>query len=345
MSQITPRGRRLRIGASVLGAGLAALAVAAFAIWQDARIGARPDVSGPVLPGWSERAAEAVRIEITSADGMFTMERREDGWVMPGRGNYPVRPERIAALDAALSGLAFDAAMTRDPDKFDRLALAAPSGGGQGVRLTVLSDAGDALADLIIGNERGGSGVYLRRAAETRAYAASGSMPELGAVDRWLGLDFLDLDPSAVARAQVAPESGPDYQLIKPGLSARNFDLYQPRGWRLVTAGAGNGVAVAGARVRFRDVRRASELDTEPAAGHAAVLFDGLAYAYTFYPEGETRWARVEVTAASDDAAGQAARLQPRIQGYLFEVSDDAYERMTRPLARLAEPVSPPAPE
>lgn len=345
MTEPSPRKRRFLIALGLVTAGLLAMAVAVLAIWNDTRLDARPEVSGPVLPGWSQLAAEAARIEIVSAGESFALERREGGWVMPGRGDYPVRPERIAALDAGLGGLEFDRAMTRDPDKFARLGLGDPQAGGEGVRLTVLSNAGERLADLVIGARRGEDGVYLRRATADRAYAASGAMPELAEVDRWLGLDFLDLDPSTVARAQIAPETGPDYQLIKPGLSARNFDLYQPRGWRLVTAGAGNGVAVAGARVRFRDVRAAGDLDAEPVAGHAAVLFDGLAYAYTFYAEGETRWARIEVTAASDDAAQRAAELQSRIQGYVFEVSADAYERMTRPLNQLAEPVSLPAPE
>ena len=112
------------------GAGLLALLLAIAVIWRDARLSARPDVSGPVLPEWSENAARADLIEIVGPDDIFTLVRTDQGWVMPSRGGYPVTPARIAELDAALSGLRFDAAMTRDPDKFERLGLVAPSASG-----------------------------------------------------------------------------------------------------------------------------------------------------------------------------------------------------------------------
>ena len=59
MSGLTPHKRRgfqalisfaLALGLLVLGAGV---------VWQDARLGHAPDVSGPVAPGWSDQAADA----------------------------------------------------------------------------------------------------------------------------------------------------------------------------------------------------------------------------------------------------------------------------------------------
>lgn len=342
---LTPAGKRLRIALAIGLAGLAALAIGIGAVWRDASLNARPDVSGPVLPGWSESAADAERIEIVGPDALFSLQRTGQGWVMPSRGGYRVRPERIAELDAALSGLRYAAAMTRDPDKFARLGLVAPEQGGEAVRLTVSDGAGTVLADLLIGEERGQDGLYLRRPGGERAYAVTGTMPELAAVDRWLGLDFFDSDPARVARAQIVPESGPAYELAKPGLASCNFELREPRGWRLITSGAGNGVAVAGARVRFRDVRPAGMLEGAPVASHAGVTFDGIAYAYSFYAEGEARWAVLDVGAAADDAAERAARLDGLAEGWAFLVSEDARERMTRPLVQLAEPIGPPPEE
>ena len=341
---ITPARKRLRIALALAAAGVAALLLGIGAVWRDASLTERPGISGPVLPDWREQAALASRIEIVARDVQFSLLRTDQGWVMPSRGGYPVRPDRIAELDAALSGLRFSAAMTRDPDKFARLGLVAPGEGGEAVRLTIADAEGRVLADLLIGDERGEDGLYLRPAFSERAFAAAGSLPDLDAVDRWLVLDFFDLDPAGVARARVQPETGPAYALAKPGLSARNFELREPRGWRLVTSGAGNGVAVAGARVRFRDVRPADTLEGAPVAAHAAVTFGGLAYAYTFHADAEARWARLEVSAAADDAAERAAHFEARAEGWAFEVSADAYERMTRPLTGLAEP-NPPLPQ
>jgi hypothetical protein len=332
-----PAQRRLNQAIAAMAGALALFALGTAAVWRDTVRGARPEVSGPVAPGWSEAAAGAATIEIISADGQFLMVRDGENWVMPSRGDYAVRPERIAELDEALSRLAYQRAMTRDPEKFARLGLADPLEGGNGVRLSILNAADEPLVRLIVGEARDQGGVYLRDPDGARAFAASGSLPEIGDPGRWLGLEFWDLDPSAVARARVSPETGPAYFVQRPGLAQRNFDLMEPNGWRLVTGGAANGVAVAGARLRFRDVKPASAIEGAFVARHSGVTFSGIAYQFDFIAEGDARWAVIEVDPRADDAADRVERLSELTQGWAFRVSDDAYERLTRPLADLAE--------
>ena len=107
---ITPARKRLRIALALAAAGVAALLLGIGAVWRDASLTERPGISGPVLPDWREQAALASRIEIVARDVQFSLLRTDQGWVMPSRGGYPVRPDRIAELDAALSGLRFSAA-------------------------------------------------------------------------------------------------------------------------------------------------------------------------------------------------------------------------------------------
>lgn len=339
-----PAQRRRNQAIAALASALALFALGAAAVWRDAALGARPEVSGPVAPGWSAVAAGAATIEIITGDGQFLMVRDGETWVMPSRGDYAVRPERIAELDEALSGLAYQRAMTRDPEKYARLGLADPLDGGNGVRLTVLNAADEPLVRLIVGDAREQGGVYLRDTDGSRAFAASGSLPELGDPGRWLGLEFWDLDPSAVARARVRPETGPAYFVQRPGLAQRNFDLMEPDGWRLVTGGAANGVAVAGARLRFRDVKPASAIEGAVVARHSGVTFSGIAYQFDFIAEGDERWAVIEVEPRADDADQRVERLSALTQGWAFRVSDDAYERLTRPLPELAERAGAPEP-
>lgn len=257
---------------------------------------------------------------------------------MPSRGGYPVRAERIAELDEALAALSYRRAMTRDPDKFPRLGLGDPLAGGDGVRLAVIDASGEALTRLVVGERRDGGGVYLRPVGAERAFAADGDLPELGDPGRWLGLEFWDIDPSAVARARIRPETGPTWFVQRAGLASRNYDLMEPDGWSLITGGAANGVATAGARLRFRDVKPAGEVDGAFVARHAGVTFSGIAYTFDFVAEGEARWALIEVEARADDAAERAERLRRLTEGWAFRVSQDAYERLTRPLAGVAEP-------
>lgn len=331
--------RRLRL-AAVAGASAAAVFAAGLvSITLDARSASVPAVAGPVLADWSARAAQAATIEITAADTQFRLTRTEDGWVMPSRGDYPVSAERIAELDDALSQLRFERAMTRDAEKFDRLGLGDPLADGQGVRLTVLDENDAVLADLIAGAAQAdGDGVYIRPVAGVRAFAARGVLPPLADPGVWLGLNFWDFEPSAVARARIEPERGEAYFVQRAGMAQRNYELMTPDTHRLITGGAANGVAVAGARLRFRDVRPAQNLEGAFVARHVGATFSGLAYRFDFIAEGEERWALISVEALADDAEDRADRLRAFTQGWAFQVSEDAYERLTRPLDQLAEP-------
>lgn len=346
MTTLAPNQRRVRRALIIAIAGLVVLIAGITARVADSQSGVRPEVSGPVLPGWSERAGGAVSIEIIGPAAMFRFERTENGWVMPSRGNYPVRAERLAELDAALAQLTYTAAMTRDPERFAFLGVDDPVEGGAGVRI-IVSGANEAiLADLVIGRARGEDGLYLRPTGSARAFAATGQMTGLDDPGRWLGLDFMDIDPATIARAFIVPERAPAYILERETPSERNFALSSPRTWQLITAGAANGPATAGARVRLRNADAAPDIARTPDALHRAVTFEGLEYEYRFYNQGaDGIWATIRIEARSEEARDAAAQLRPLTDGYWFAVSEDAYERMTRPLNRSAElrprPVQP----
>jgi len=344
MSSSSPAFNRLMQALISLGVALCLLGAGVFWVWRDASAATAPSVSGPVLPDWPLRASDAARIEIHTAGTRFDMVRTATGWVMPSRGNYPVQADEIAALDDAFGALMFDQAMTRDPDKFDRLGLGDPETGGAGVAVQAFDASGAVIADLVLGRARGETGVYLRRRGGVRAYAASGPALELGDPGRWLGLDFWTHEPSAIARVEIQPETGPAWQAMRAGTAQRNYELRTPSGWRLVTAGAANGVAVSGARLRFRDVMPAQALTEPPVSRYAAVTFSGLAYELRFYAEGDTRWAVIELAALADDAQPRADHFNAQVSGWAFAVSPDAYERLTRPLDQVAEPQGVPNP-
>lgn len=329
-------GRRAQRALIVAIGGLVLLTAGTAALIMDSGRGARPEADGPVLPGWSGVAGNAAMIEIITPDKMFRMERGEAGWTMPSRGNYPVRPEYLAELDAGLASLRYAAALTRDPERYDRLGVDDPETGGTGTRLTILAEDGTRLASLVVGNARGDDGLYIRPAGSERAFAVLGSLPDIADPGRWLGLDFFNIEPSRIARAYVVPEQGPAYILERDGPATRNFELVSPRTWQLITAGAANGVASAGARVRFRDVAEAEADRVRPVALHRATTFDGLTYEYSFHRVDDTIRARITIDAGNHDVMDEAATLRTNVDGFWFAVSADAFERMTRPLEQAA---------
>ncbi len=340
MSRPMDRQRRNRL---TVVAGIATLAVlvAGVATWQDARRAWAPAVEGPVLPDWTQAVADARRIEIDSAGDTFALERTEAGWVMPSRDHHPVRPERLAELDAFLAGLRYDGARTADPDKHARLGLAA-GGEGAATRVTLSDGDGHVLSDILLGRQSGAT-TYIRFPGRDRAFAArsgegEAALPAIALATDWLDLEFLDLGQNGIARAVIRPETGPTYVLERPGASVRNFVLRDPSGWRPITAAAGNGPASALSRVRFRDVRAADRLGGTQVARHQADTFSGLRVEATILALGDTRWALLRATALSDGARETAAAFNAQTEGWAYLLSDLTLERLIRPLDRIADP-------
>ena len=334
---------RQRLQQLLIAGGAAALLLtgAAATLFVQARRNWQPEVSGPVLPDWTQTVADAREIEITGPDDHFTLVRGENGWVMPSRDDHPVIPERLAELDAFLADLAFIGARTADPDKHARLELADAGQSGAGTQLTVRDGADTVLSDIMIGAARNGR-LYLRFPDRPRTYAAqltseTAAIPAIALADNWLALDFIALEPSDIARTTITPERGPAYVLERPGQLARNFSLREPGGWRPITAGAGNGPAAALVRIRFRDVRRADRLRGEPVGQHIEETFSGLRLTLDILALGETRWATVTATAVTDGGAERAAAINARTAGWAYLLSDLSLDRLLRPLDQIAD--------
>ncbi|MCW5724455.1 MAG: DUF4340 domain-containing protein [Maricaulaceae bacterium] len=337
--------KRLRQALAAGAAGALALLAGLVLVWRDAAQSAPAEMAGRVLPGFPEQAEAVARYEIKGAAGGFAVVRGAgDGWTLPERGGYPAAAARAERLAAFLHGLEYEGARTRDPARLDRLGLGDPADGGEGVRVRALDARGRALADIVIGRAWGEAGVYVRFAGDSQVYAARGARPDAGSIGDWMALDFVSLGPDAIIRARVRPEAGPAYVLERPGLSARNFVLAEPQGWTLMTAAAGDGVGGALARIRFRDVRPAQQLTGAFAARHEAETFDGLRVILDIHAEGGERWATVSARAAAPAAEARAEALAARAQGWAYLLSDLSAERLTRPLARLADPPAPQEP-
>ncbi|MHA6287962.1 DUF4340 domain-containing protein [Maricaulis sp. CAU 1757] len=340
MSQVMDqrRGRHLAL---VGGLAMVCLVLASVVTLSQARRGWQPEVTGPVLAGWSDNAARAHHFEIHGAEGRFEVERDAGIWVMPSRDSHPVVADQLARLDAYLASLQYSGSLTADPDKHVRLGVADPGEAGGGTRVRISDVDGIVLADLLLGHSRDGR-IYFRTPGDPRVYAARQrtavvERPEIADASAWLDLDFLALGDNEIARATITPESGPEYVLERPARSTRNFALRQPRGWTPITSGAGNGPANTLSRVRFRDVRRAERLDGDIIARHSAETFAGLRVNIDVLALGETRWALIEAVALTDDVETEAAQINGDADGWAYLLSDLTIDRLLRPLNRIAD--------
>jgi len=339
MSLTSDKRRRSQLLVAA-GAALLLGGAAFVTAYQQARQTWRPAVSGPILPGWSDAVASAREIVITGAES-FVLEQSDGVWTMPSRDGYPVRPERLAELDAYLAALVFEGARTANPDRLGRLGLADPGGENGATRISVRDADGSVLADIYLGETRG-ERVYVREPGRSRAFAArlgdgAVARPDLLPADAWLALDFLSLGTNDIARADIQPETGPAYRLERASTASRNYALRRPAGWQPITAAAGNGPATSLGRVRFRDVRRADRLGGEFVAHHTAETFTGLRVRIDVKALGETRWALITASAITDDAADEAAAINALTNGWAYLMSDLTIDRLIRPLDRIAD--------
>lgn len=331
--------RRLRDLGLAAGAAALTLAAAAGAHWLDSRQAWRPEAEGPVLPGWADAVADIAVLEIRTAQERILVRRTASGWVLPDRGDHPADLETLAALDAFMGALSYDRALTRDPDKHERLGLADPDTDGAAMRVTARNARGEPLADLLIGREEA-ERIFVRFPGTVQTWSALTpeiipGRPDAGEIADWIELDFLAL--GEIARTRIEPESGPAYLLERASPTVRNFALRQPGGWTPITAGAASGPGGALRRLRLRDVRPAAELGSEPVARHEAESFSGLAVTLTVYADGEERWARIRADARADDARQDALALNARTENWAYLLSDLSVDRILRPIDGFAQ--------
>lgn len=245
------------------------IAVAAGAsVWRERAIGIER-ASGPVLPGFSERAAEAARVRVTTAEGAFTLARGAgDVWTMPERGGHRVDERALQGLARGLSTLRLRARRGEAAADHARLGVGDPPADGA-ARVRVETAAGQVLADVMLAAPRPDAprARHVRRMGEATTFLAEGDLPPLDRAAGFLDLAVIDVAPEAIASVE-AQVRGEAYAIVR-----------RPDGGLAPVDGAPNPNATAAAlaltRWRPLDVRPAADLTAPPVAVHATRLRDG----------------------------------------------------------------------
>jgi Domain of unknown function (DUF4340) len=326
---------RLREALILGGAACAALVLAVALLWMGSRHSGQVERDGAVMPGFANHIDDVRTIAIETSDARFELERDGEGWALAGRSGFPADAAMAERVLQNLANLTFEGSRTRLPSRHAALGLVAPDAGGEATHIAVRDYDGVVRADLIVGQDRGETGVYIRFPGDDQTYAASGTLTLADEPERWMHLDFLALGVESIARVRIRPETGPAYFLERPGLSVRNFALRSPSGWRPITPGAGNGVGSVLSRLRFRDVRRATFTDPSVAA-HLAETFGGLQVELQVFADGDDRWVTIRAVALTDDAEADALILNETADGWAFLLSDLTIDRLIRPLNEIA---------
>lgn len=283
-----------------------------------------PVAGGPTLafPGLAQRLQAAARIEAKRHDGTIEIARRGETWVLPAKGGYPVRQEKVRELLVGLTELRLTEPRTANPELLDRLGLEDPSRpGATSTLLRVLDGDGVVIAELVIGRRRVRTQgnvpetAFVRRANETQAWLAEGRIPVDSDPQLWLDRDIANLPRERVRRVAVARngeaplvlgrEEGPEGRLV----------LREPADAPPTDEGNLDEVGRAFEFLTFLDVRPDGDIPGEALGGARFELTDNLAVVVRPRKDGEAIWATF--AAEGDD---EAARLNARWRGWAYQV-------------------------
>ena len=175
--------------------------------------------SGPSASEFAGITPEAVRtdiapltrIEVQTIDGDYVLARSEAGWVMPGKGDFPVVPEKAEMLIRSLDQAMVIEAKTSLSERYDALGLGDPENGGFGAKLT-LEPGGTSLVFGVRGARH-----YMRRESNPRAHLIGQAMPPLHNAVWWIDLSETGLPrPSSDIVQLDVHASGQSRRFVKP---------------------------------------------------------------------------------------------------------------------------------
>jgi len=330
------RARRAAIAWRFVAAAAALVALAFMVVSITANALRAGSADGPVAPELTDARLEQIRrISVRSSDGVFTIERLSDtgAWVMRERGDYPVRPEQLAALAEGLQSLRYERRMTNDPDKLDRIGLGDPDTGGRGMLLQMEDAAGALVVDLVLGVASETGGTYARRNGQDQAWAVAGDLPDLREPAAWLALAPLAITAEEIVRADIAPAEGRAYGLVRriPEEGAEQaptgFAFAPPLAGVQASAGVSlDDIAARLTELEPIDVAPAGSIQGQPRARITLFTSANIAVDAQVVPSGEELWLKLaaRATVATPEAEAAAASVNQTGGAWAYRLTNDA---------------------
>ncbi|MBR0679140.1 DUF4340 domain-containing protein [Roseomonas eburnea] len=309
-----------------------------------------PSPAGAALafPGLAQRLQAAARIVATRHDGTLEIARRGETWVLPAKGGYPVRQEKVRELLTGLTELRLTEQRTANPDMLDRLGLEDPTRqGATSTLLRVLDAQGGVIAELVIGRRRVRTqgnvpeSAYVRRPDESQAWLAEGRIPVDADPQLWLDRDIANLPRERVRRVAIARAGQPPLVLARSADPDGKLQVTEPAEAPPTEETALDEVGRAFEFLTFLDVKPEAEMPGEALGETRFELTDNLAIVVRPRKEGEAIW--IALAAEGDD---EAARLNARWRGWAYQVGqwkEKSFVPLLSDLRRQEEaPAEPP---
>ena len=309
-----------------------------------------PTSAALAFPGLAQRLQAAAKIEAKRHDGTLEITRRGETWVLPSKGGYPVRQEKVRELLTGLTELRLTEPRTANPEMLDRLGLEDPArAGATSTLLRVLDAQGGVIAELVIGRRRVRTqgnvpeSAYVRRPNESQAWLAEGRIPVDADPQLWLDRDIANLPRDRVRRVAISRTSAPPLVLTRTADADAKLQVAEPADAPPTEETALDEVGRAFEFLTFLDVKPEAEIPGEALGEARFELSDNLAVVVRPRKDGETLW--ITLAAEGDD---EAARFNARWRGWAYQVGqwkEKAFVPLLADLRRQEQPAAEPTEE
>lgn len=312
---------------------LAVLALALVAGWYFTSQVGLPRVPAQAerwLPGVQVAQVRAIEVQ-RGEQPLVRLERREQGWVVPAKADYPADQGVVNKLLKALAEARKVEPRTANPELYGRLGLADKGEAEQrAVRLTL--EQGEAPLRLLIGKPGQRDGQLVRRADEAQSWLVSQRIELPASELEWLDRRIAAIPFAEVRELDLRHAAGERLTLARDKAEEANLQVRDlPKGKRLAFDGAANGFGQFFADLRFADAAPLAQLGFEgkPALEFSLTTFAGKTLKGRFYGKADQHWLLLE------QGSGLSASEVPGRSDWAYRVEPYQYQSLARKLTDL----------
>lgn len=326
--------------------------------------GSGPAASERLFPTLATQINDVQGVVIQRKDEAVTLTKKDTGWTVAEKYDYPAAFEKVRKLLVDLAELRPLEQKTSTPALFAELQLEDLSQpDAKSVLVTVKGPTGQDVLATYIGKERlarGGTAndaVYIRKANETQTWLAKGRLAlDKGPVS-WLDRALADVARERVQKAAVTQPDGTTITVSRAKPGEKDFTLAGvPKGKKAKSEYDVNQVAAPLERLELDDVRPAADVPAPAKPGTAEIAtFDGLVVRVDLLPSGDQTWVRFsakyvapaaapaeeDVTAAklksADEVQKEADALNAKGQAWVYRVPDWKLDTLRKKMPDLVE--------
>ncbi len=333
------------------------------------------DELGSLVPGLQERldAVTAVTITAPGSAVVATIQRGDSGWTVAQRDGFPADVSRLRNVLTALAEARRIERKTANPQFYERLGVRPIEDAEANGTLVTIAGLDEPIA-IIVGDAAGTDYRYVRLQNDAVSWLIDRDPDVPDDTGEWLAAELLDIGGDRIQSVTISHPDGEVVQVSRSSRDQTNLAVADiPAGRELLYDGVANVIGDVLEKLTLEDVEPAAAEPSATPIRSVFKTFDGLvitaagferddaawvSFSAAFDPEQAAAFAPDEAEAVAgeaesgadagaesdggdDDVASEAARLNERLAGWHYKITQFKFDQMTRNMDDLLQ--TPPA--